>query len=288
MNPNAIITSIRALYPDLHAVLAFAQELEGEVDPVVDAYLRAMVGFWRLDYAMRSECGQVRSVNEDGVMACPSDRVFAVFDGMGGTVSGQDATRVAIEAFETSFPRQIALDDPTPRPDLAAAMARASDSIHRLAERDVRYTGIAATSAAILIEGTHAQLAHIGECRILLARDGKVEQLTRDHTVANEAKDHGIEAQDYYANIVTRALGIPNSTRHEFEAALQLIAVHSGDRFLLCSDGLYKFVEDDTIARRLLHSPTALEACDALVDEALSKANDNITALVVDVHPPYL
>ncbi|MEH3106689.1 MAG: protein phosphatase 2C domain-containing protein [Sphingomonas fennica] len=223
--------------------------------------------------------GKVRHENEDALVVAPAGGLWGVADGMGGHARGAWASRTVCQGLEALRPSgRIAHDIET----IADALADANDLI--VAEGARGGSTIGTTVVALVTgEGRYACL-WAGDSRIYLIRDGAIRQLTRDHSQVEELVTAGVlsreAARDHpLGNVVTRAVGVaPGLAIDCVEDALR-----PGDRFLLCSDGLTKVMEDEEIARTLAPLPPAA-GCDALIATVLDRgAPDNVTVIVVDV-----
>ena len=228
----------------------------------------------------RSDVGLVREGNEDSGYAGP--RLLAVADGMGGHAAGEVASSATIDELlhvENGVGNSDALDS------LNAAVVAANDRIRRLVLDDPRREGMGTTLTALLWTGTDIRVAHIGDSRAYLLRDGKLRQLTHDHTFVQTLVDDGRISADE-ANIhparslILKALdGKPDP-----EPDLDVLQVQPGDRLLLCSDGLSGVVRNDTLRDTLINQRDLSQVADELVELALrGGAPDNVTVVVADV-----
>jgi protein phosphatase len=222
--------------------------------------------------------GMVRKNNEDSLFPDKSGEsdgqaVLMVADGMGGHIAGEVASRLAINAAASA---ELEPDD-----RVAAANRAIREEVAR--QPDLEGMGTTLTLVELEPEGV-ARVAHVGDSRAYLYRDGELRQLTEDHTVAAEyvALGHisADQADDHpQSHMLTRCLGL---TRFVNVDRIDLDLSH-GDRLLLCSDGLNSMVPADGIAKALTNG-TADEAAWKLV-EAANKAggHDNISVIVIDV-----
>ena len=225
----------------------------------------------KLRVGARTDVGRVRKGNEDSYTA--EDPLFAVADGMGGHQGGEVASSVALEILSKG-------DGP-----LEELVRKANDEVFRRAGTDPGLSGMGTTLTAIRHEGNVLRLAHVGDSRAYLLRDGTIQRLTKDHTVVERLVDEGrltAEEADIHPqrSILTRALGVDESVQVDQGA----IEPHVGDRLLLCSDGLTGVVGEEEITRILTDHAEPQEAADSLVDAANEGGGqDNITAVVIDV-----
>jgi serine/threonine protein phosphatase PrpC len=220
--------------------------------------------------AAASETGLVRENNED---AAYSGRwLFAVADGLGGHAAGEVASAAVIESL-SSHDAEVA-------PDIllevfGLAIAEANREVARRAAADPSRKGMGTTLTAMLWSGDCAALAHIGDSRAFRLRDGRLRQITEDHTIGKLVSD-----ADFLAPVLSRYL----DGRPDRSADLGLRELRVGDRYLLCSDGLSPVVNVGAIRGVLVSAPTPPEAVrqlSALAEEA--GGPDNFTMVVIDV-----
>lgn len=234
-----------------------------------------------LRYAARSDVGLVRSNNQDSAYA--GSHLLVVADGMGGHAGGDVASSVAIG-------RLASLDSETPASDIVATLEEsvleANQEILRRARDEPQLRGLGTTITALLRAESKFALAHIGDSRAYLLRDGETVQITKDHTFVQRLLDEGRlteeEAERHpQRSVLMRVLGDVDA---DPELDLSLRAAHPGDRWLLCSDGLSGLVSLDTIDATLKDIEDPGECADALVQLALKGGGpDNITCIVADV-----
>ena len=235
-----------------------------------------------------------RRRNEDTYLLDPSSRVFAVLDGMGGYAGGAEARSIAAATI-AEFYRKLRSDPEATWPyalDPQRTIAEnCLDEAIRLANRRIRarrrdqFKAMGSTIAMISLDeaGPEALVAHLGDSRIYLLRDGELTQLTRDHSLYEQLRADGLElppqSEFIHANVITRALGCHENERPE----LGRVALEAGDRLLLCTDGLSGDLSHQEIAEGLAPG-TPDEACETLIAAGYEAGSrDNITALVIDV-----
>ena len=230
--------------------------------------------------ASRTDVGRVRPVNEDSFLDSPEQRLWVVADGMGGQSRGDYASGAVVHQLQT-FARQGSLL--ANLQDLESRMQAANEQC-RNAFRNKRP---GTTVAAMFAHGGYCFCLWAGDSRVYRLRDQVLEQLTTDHSLAQRKLANGElteeEAENHKdAHVLTAAVGI----REQVELDLIHAQAQPGDRYLLCSDGLYNPV-DFTDLQSLLSSGTEEEASTALVELALERGGpDNITLIVVDVALP--
>ena len=228
-----------------------------------------------LRWGAASDTGLVRPQNEDAAVA--EEGLFAVADGMGGHAAGEVASRVAIEVLRSHAGE-----------GLTAAVKLANQAVLERASEDPKLRGMGTTLCAMTptADADHqVEIVNVGDSRVYLLRDGELSQVTEDHSYVADLERQGritaAEARVHpQRNIVTRVLG------NEEDVDVDVFAVDAfrGDRFVLCSDGLFDELDDDTIAASLRRQHEPQAACDELVTLARQQGGrDNITLVVVDV-----
>ena len=240
-----------------------------------------------LHHGASTDIGLVRKVNEDSFLVAPP--VFVVADGMGGHSGGDVASQMVVEEFQ-----RLAVDyDPAHGAEhVADAFARAQARIVQYGEAHRALTPgwHAGTTAvvAVLVDDhgvTKWLLANLGDSRIYRTTEGRLEQISVDHSVVQELIDAGQITQDEAAvhperHVITRALGSPEGIDPDFF----LLPLGSVERLLLCSDGITGMIEDAVIEDILETVPDPRDAADKLVGAAIAAGGrDNATAIVVDV-----
>lgn len=233
-----------------------------------------------LRYVARSDVGLVRDDNEDSGYAGP--RLLAVADGMGGHAAGEIASSATIDEL-VRIENGVSEGDPLDL--LHGAVVAANERIRALVLDDPHREGMGTTLTALLWTSEDFRIAHIGDSRAYLLRDGKLRQLTHDHTFVQTLIDEGRITPDEAVlhparSLILKALdGKPDP-----EPDLDVLPVQPGDRVLLCSDGLSGVVSDETLRETLGRLPAVAEAADELLELAMrGGAPDNITVVVAEV-----
>lgn len=227
------------------------------------------------DQAFRTDTGRQRSENEDSLFVRAP--IFVVADGMGGAQAGEVASKTAADAFDRDLP------DAPPERFLRETIETANRRIHELARADPSRAGMGTTITAAIVDAQKEEvgIGHVGDSRAYRLRRGKLERLTRDHSLVEEMRRKGqitdAQAEDHpQRSIITRALG----PEPEVEVDLQTVPAAPGDVFLLCSDGLTTMVDEERIAVVLSAANSMVDAVRTLVDEANGAGGrDNITAM---------
>ncbi|MEV0892933.1 PP2C family serine/threonine-protein phosphatase [Promicromonospora sp. NPDC050262] len=235
-----------------------------------------------LRYAARSDVGLVRSNNQDSAYAGPN--LLVVADGMGGHAGGDVASALTIAAL-------VGLDRPDHSSDqsmseLERSIDRARQDLVDATTADPDLAGMGTTVTALLKSGNTLAMAHLGDSRAYLLRDGTLAQVTVDHTFVQHLVDTGRitpdEAESHpQRNVVMRVLG---DFDLDLTPDLSIREAVPGDRWMLCSDGLSGFVPDSEIAEVLNTVPDPYDAVERLVSMSMrAGSTDNITVVVADV-----
>jgi serine/threonine protein phosphatase PrpC len=253
-----------------------------------------------VQFAALTDVGRQREHNEDNFLVDKKLGLFVVCDGMGGHAAGEVASALAVRTLHDEIKRESELlgdylagasgGARVSKRDvlnmLEFAVNRASNRVHAEAAKDAGKRGMGTTLVALLVIGTQAFMIYVGDSRIYLLRDGVLEQLTEDHTVRNELikkRKMSKEQVEQIAqkNAITRAVGVYEHAEPD-TLVLDLVA---GDRFLLCSDGLCGYFEEDLESLgRHLSTPDADVAVRDLIDAANEQGGkDNITTIIVTV-----
>ena len=227
-----------------------------------------------VEEAYRTDTGRQRQANEDALFA--RSPLFAVADGMGGAQAGEVASQIATEALEESAPSGEA-----PEPYLRGVLEKANERIHGIAQKDASTSGMGTTLTAVLIGEDEISIAHVGDSRAYLYRDGELKRLTSDHSLVEELRRQGRltdeQAEEHpQRSIITRALG-PEPV---VEVDTMSYQVRAGDVIVICSDGLTTMISEDRLAQILASSPDLDGAVAAMIDEAnAAGGRDNITVV---------
>jgi len=234
-----------------------------------------------LHYAARSDVGLVRQENQDSGYAGP--HLLVVADGMGGHAAGDVASSIAIGEM-------VSLDGESPSAEnaldlLAGVVRTANRELREAMQRQPELQGMGTTVTALLRTGNKIAVAHIGDSRAYLLRDGTLTQITHDHSFVQSLIDEGriteAEAEGHpQRSLVTRVL----TGQVEDEPDLAMREARVGDRYLICSDGLSGFVARETIEEILLQAQPPGLTADRLVELAMrAGAPDNVTCIIGDI-----
>lgn len=240
-----------------------------------------------------TDVGLKRGHNEDNYLINEELSLFVVADGMGGHAGGEYASAIAVNTVEeivTSM--NTDLDDPADTDDpveitrhkLSHAIRLAGRRIYEKAREQPEYHGMGTTAVVLLVDRGNAYVAHVGDSRLYMVREGAIEQVTEDHSLIAEKIRHGLltpeEAKNHrMRNVITRSLGY----QEDVEVDLQVRAVRRGDQYLLCSDGLSGLVEDEEM-QELVTQFGPQEAARRLTELACERGGeDNITTIIARV-----
>ena len=252
----------------------------------------------QVDFWAATDTGQKRDHNEDNFLVDKRLKLFVVADGMGGHAAGEVASALCVKKVREAVVENRDLIDlfaeqseDVRRGDiqrvLEHAVQAACSAIYEQAQQDSNKRGMGTTCSLLLLVGDRGFIAHVGDSRVYLMRQGQVHQLSDDHSLVNELVRRGkldpdeVDTSPYrdYKNAVTRAVGV-----YESVAVDTLdFDVLPGDQFLLCSDGLHAYLDDESISR-ILSEPDIKGAVSGFVDLANDGGgHDNITSVVVRV-----
>jgi PPM family protein phosphatase len=231
--------------------------------------LRVSESIWRTD------TGRQRRDNEDS--AYVQAPMFVVADGMGGAQAGEVASRMAIETFEEGLPASG-----PPEARLAELVRSANHRIYDRSRAEQGRAGMGTTLTAAFFDDAHLAIAHVGDSRAYLFRDGELMRLTQDHSLVDELVRQGKLTEEQAAehpqrSIITRALG----PEPEVEVDTWTYPVRAGDVLLLCSDGLTSMISEERVAEILRSARSLQAAADDLIQDANEAGGrDNITVVL--------
>jgi protein phosphatase len=238
-----------------------------------------MKGAFDFNTACVSHVGLTRKINEDSLLARPEIGLWAIADGMGGYGGGDVASRAVVDALGTIAPNPSAADF---LGEFEQRIMRVNADLRALSHsHDAAVIGT--TLVTLMIHNDHFACVWCGDSRAYLRRRDELSRVSRDHSEVQELIDRGLLDEEGARiwprrNVVTRALGATD------EAELELVdgPIYTGDRFLLCSDGLTAHVRDEEIAA-LIAQGEPQKACDDLLHLTLDRgARDNVSIIVVD------
>ncbi len=253
----------------------------------------------RIEARGLTDVGQRRDHNEDAFLVDESLGLFIVADGMGGHAGGGTASRLAVETIQAAvrhakdadpeaFGAETAAVEESPLPDmLREAVEEACAVIYRTAQGDPDLSGMGTTVTAALVDGHVAYVAHVGDSRCYLLREGRIYQVSEDHSLVNEQLKAGAISPDEakhsrFKNIITRSVGF----EQQVQVDLMGLEIEPGDALVICCDGLSNLVDDPEILAIVGESPIEV-APGRLVALANDRGgDDNITVIVVRAQQP--
>jgi serine/threonine protein phosphatase PrpC len=223
-----------------------------------------------------TDTGLARRVNEDALLAQPP--LFAVADGMGGAQAGEVASRTAVECLTGGVEEGGDREG-----DLSRRIEQANARIHELSRENAEQAGMGTTLTALYVDKDTVTLAHVGDSRAYLVREGRLVRLTEDHSLVDELIRQGRltpeEAQEHpQRSVITRALG----PEPDVEVDTLTQGARDGDIYLICSDGLTTMVSEERVEQILREHASLREAGEALLKAANDAGGrDNITVILL-------
>lgn len=237
-------------------------------------------------YGAKTDIGKVRTMNQDYFIASAQrPHLFILCDGMGGHKSGEIASRTAAESIETyvRMHSTLDLDEGKAKRLLNGAVQYANNIVSTRAASNEAYQGMGTTTEVCLLDFDTLYIAHVGDSRVYLLREGKLTQLTKDHSYVEELVQNGLitEAEAKHhpdKNVITRAVGTNRTVECDFSA----LALKQGDTLLMCSDGLTNMLTESEMKNLLISDENPDIVVENLIDCANGKGGkDNITAIVI-------
>jgi len=236
--------------------------------------------------ACATDVGKVRSVNEDACLDLPELGLWIVADGMGGHMAGDVASHLIVESCQQ-------INEPNNLDsfiaDIQYRLFDVNRSLREMSTQQFDNATVGSTVAALLAYDKHCACLWVGDSRIYRLRNNTLVQITRDHSMIEEYLEEGFDSRDQVlnsnmANVLTRAIG----AQDELEIDVKVEEIQDGDRFLLCSDGLYKELSDAEITQLMTQNYDCANIANNLLTQALSReARDNITLSVVHIQDAY-
>ncbi|QNK82056.1 serine/threonine-protein phosphatase [Nakamurella sp. PAMC28650] len=229
-------------------------------------------------YAARTDRGLLRANNQDSVFA--GDRLLVIADGMGGHAAGDVASRLVVAAFVDLDELPLGSDMVRPLTD---ATREGNAAIAEMVDENPELDGMGTTLTALLFDGPVVALAHVGDSRAYLYRNGVLHQISHDDTFVQSLVDDGRITADEAAHHPQRSLLLRALNGTEMDPSITMREISPGDRFLICSDGLSDVVSPESIADTLAGADTD-QVADTLIQLALVGGGpDNVTVIVADV-----
>lgn len=247
----------------------------------------------------KTDIGMQRTANEDSLYVDPEMELVLVLDGMGGHRAGEVASRLAMETISAFYKENV--DNPLDPTEIfddydhgfsyhANLLRQATYMANRIVletslESD-EHLGMGSTLAGLAFHDYTVSIINVGDSRLYLVRDGLMEQLSRDHTLAEDQVERGIMTRDEVRNsqlrhILSSVIGVDGRIRVHMDE----LAVLPGDIFFLCTDGLTAVVEDEEILQFLMQEPLGPETLDMMVEQVNARGGPDNTTLALAVFP---
>lgn len=249
----------------------------------------AVTGSLVLRHAARSDVGRVRTNNEDRWLADPELQLYLVADGMGGQMAGDVASRIVAEVLparlRTQLGRGADLAQPETTERVLETVRELSRNLYRETAGQPGLAGMGATVALLLVHGVQALVVHLGDSRVYRDRQGELQCLTTDHTLAQLLIQAGVLTPDQASSHparhqLRRFVGMPGEPLPE----ARLVDLVPEDRFLLCTDGLTSMVPAAQVGRVLSQGGDLEQVAASLIQAAnAAGGQDNVTVLLVEV-----
>ena len=239
----------------------------------------------QLEVGQGTNTGMIRSGNEDNFYSDPDKGLFVVADGMGGHAAGEVASEMAVTIVAELLSELRSLPDEDATRAINEAVRRANAAIYERTLTETEKHGMGTTVSLLGLHDWHYVIGQVGDSRVYLLREGRLVQLTKDHSYVQEQVDAGAltpEQARYhpYSNVITRCVG----AGAEVQPDIYIGQAQAGDTFLVASDGLTGMVDDRRLQQLLGSRAPAQRVVDALIAEANGRGGlDNITAIVVRV-----
>lgn len=247
----------------------------------------------RIEVAGQTDVGRKRTHNEDNFAIFADYGLYVVADGMGGHASGEVASKLAIDTLheffaatvddpERTWPYKMERDRSYEENRLVTGIKLCNLRIYEAAQKDKRQRGMGTTLVSLFAVQGGAYVGHVGDSRVYRIRDGKIAQLTEDHSLLNDYKKmkhlSADEVQNFpHKNVIVRALGMKDSVKVDtcYETPRE------GDVVLLCSDGLSGQLSDEQMLRLVMASPDLATTANRLIEAANNNGGpDNITCVL--------
>ncbi len=227
----------------------------------------------------KTHIGNVRASNQDSVLYEDTSRLYGVADGMGGHNGGDIASQMAVLMLPRILESMVPSED-----NIRAGFEQVNMMIYEEQMKDAVLSGMGTTLTVLWEAEAEIILGHIGDSRAYRMRSGKIEQVSTDHSVVGEMVRDGLITEEQalqhpYRNVITQAVG----TSESLQPDIRTLDKMKGDKYILCTDGLYEYVSKDEICTLLMrYSPE--DAAERMLEKALKKGGkDNVTILIAEV-----
>ena len=223
--------------------------------------------------------GKVRDNNEDMFLVDDDHRVYAVADGLGGLPEGSLASNIAIDHLQEA----VSTPEFSGSFDYNKLFNTLNEKVHEQGIKISEEVGIGTTLTVLAVNGKKVSIGHVGDCGAYLLRKGELQKITTDHTMAEEMRSRYAPGSvpyipEYFDHTLTRCLG----QQGKVEADVYEVLPQTGDRFLLCSDGITKTLENDELKEEMEHADSPENLVNRLIEEANERGGpDNSTGIAV-------
>ncbi len=239
-----------------------------------------------MDVGFKTDRGRIRANNEDAFFVLKNDGVFIVADGVGGSKSGEIASRTAVNEIAGFVENnKMGSGEEEIKDFFLEALHKANEKVYALSATFPENMGMASTLVLAYIDGTDLYVVNVGDSRAYLYDDNRLNQITEDHTYVNALINAGVitegEAKNRKdKNMITRAIGAEATV----EPDIYRVKIKAGDKLLLCSDGLYGEIDEVEMAKVFGLNMSMTDTCLLLVDMANANGgHDNITAICIAI-----
>ncbi len=239
----------------------------------------------RIIGAGRTDVGVVRSGNEDNYLMIPDEGAYIVADGMGGHAAGEVASEMAVRIVARELVGASADPHEAAGERMRGALRTANEVIFQRTVEEQDKRGMGTTVTAMLVSGSRYLIGQVGDSRAYVLRDGRFDQLTKDHSYVQEQVDAGYLTPEQarvhpYSNVITRCVGANEDVWPDVYAG----TLHPNDLYLLASDGLTGMLEDHEVEEIIKKDTDLEQKLDELITEGNARGGlDNITVVLVRV-----
>lgn len=242
----------------------------------------------RLNVWAKTDVGRKRKINQDAILLDYDLKLFIVADGMGGHKGGEVASAIATEALREVVSEELKKGELKPEEMFVKGYRTATKRIFEESQKDgdEDLRGMGTTMVAILIHDRVAHIANVGDSRAYVFVEGNLWRVTEDHSLVNEQLRAGIISEDELdevtgKNVITRSVGF----EPEVEVDVFSRTLAGGEKYLLCSDGLYGMVTDKWIEYKLGSGPSESVVADCIKEANVQGGDDNVSCLFLEVEP---
>lgn len=247
----------------------------------------------------KTDKGMQRTANEDALYVDPDMELVLVLDGMGGHRAGEVASRLAMETISAFYKDNMTNPlDPTEIFEdydhsfsyhanlLRQATYMANRVVLEKSQENEEHLGMGSTVTGLAIHEYTASMINVGDSRLYLVRDGLMEQISRDHTLAEDQVERGIMTRGEVRNsqlrhILSSVIGVDGRIRVHMDE----LAVLPGDIFLLCTDGLTAVVDDEEILEHLTREPMGMDTLERMIEQVNARGGPDNTTLALAIFP---